>query len=218
VIHVYGIVEDLAALPAQPGVDDAPLERRRVGELELVVSRVGEQLSPQVTQEAVLRHAEVVEELMSRSRAVLPVRFGEFGDEAELETAVSGKTRELEQGLRRVRGCVEFGLRAVGPAVSYEAAAEASSGAEYMRSRLVEEKRREQLVTALHEPLARLSRAAVSPRVSGNAFQSAYLVPATEVDAFREAVRRLQAADPGLTLVCTGPWPPYSFTGSGEES
>ena len=185
-IHVYGIVEELRELPPVAGVDGAPLERRRVDGLELVVS---DGADTEVTQAAVLRHAEVVEGLMSRSGAVLPAQFGRpFGDEDELQAAIRTKARKLERGLERVRGCVEFGLRVAGEAPS------ASSGTEYMRARLAQQ----QAV----EPLERLSRA-VSP--------NAYLVTAENVEAFQEAVRRLQAEHPELTIVCTGPWPPYSF-------
>jgi hypothetical protein len=186
VIHVYGVVDELRELPPVRGVNGAPLERRRVDGLELVVS---DGAAAEVTQAAVLRHAEVVEGLMSRSGAVLPAQFGRpFGDEAELEAAIRPKARELERGLERVRGCVEFGLRLAGENPS------ATSGTEYMHALLAQQ----QAV----EPLERLARSVAS---------NAYLVPAENVDAFQEAVRRLQAENPELTVVCTGPWPPYSF-------
>jgi hypothetical protein len=186
VIHVYGVVEELRELPPVPGVDGAPLERRRVDGLELVVS---DGADAEVTQAAVLRHAEVVEGLMSRSGAVLPAQFGRpFGDDAELEAAIRPKAGEFERGLERVRGCVEFGLRVAGESPS------AASGTEYMRARLAQQR--------AVEPLERVSRA-----VSENA----YLVPAEKVGEFQAAVRRLQTEHPELTIVCTGPWPPYSF-------
>jgi hypothetical protein len=215
VIHLYAIVDELGALPERAGVDDAPLEQRRIGELELVVSRAVDSAGP-VTREAVLRHAEVVEELMSRSRAVLPAQFGRaFGDEDELANAVTTKARELARGLRLVRGCVEFGLRVLGSAAGD--AAPSSSGSEYMRARLAERKRQEQLVDELHEPLARLSRRARLDRSSPRSlFEAAYLVPVENVDAFRAAVARLETTCPEAAVVCTGPWPPYSFA-AGEE-
>ncbi len=112
-IHVYGIVDELDSLPPVEGVDGAPLERRRVDALELVVSEVPRD---DVTQEAVLRHAEVVEALMSRSRAVLPAQFSRpFAGDEELASAVTAKAPELGQRLHRVRGCVELGLRVVAP-------------------------------------------------------------------------------------------------------
>jgi hypothetical protein len=186
VIHVYGIVEELRELPPLAGVNDAPLERKRVGRLELVVS---DDPGGEVTQDAVLRHAEVVEGLMNRSRAVLPAQFGRpFDDEGELAAAIRTKAPELERGLERVRGCVEFGLRVAGEGPS------ATSGTEYMHARLAQQR--------IVEPLERLSRASAS---------NAYLVPTENVPAFREAVTHLQNEHPELSVVCTGPWPPYSF-------
>jgi hypothetical protein len=215
VIHVYGFVEELAALPELAGVDEAPLEQRRVGELELVVSRCQAPLR-EVSREAVLRHAQVVEELMSRSRAVLPAQFGHaFGGEEELATAVESQADELARGLRRVRGCAEFGLRVVGPPAENTRAS--SSGADYMRARLAETKKQDRLVEELHEPLARLSRAArLNRRSTRSLVEAAYLVPAEKVADFREVVRRLETDRPDLAVVCTGPWPPYSFS-AGEE-
>jgi hypothetical protein len=219
VIHVYGVVDELGALPSLAGLEDAPLERRRVGDLELVVSRVPGAASGEVSRDAVLRHAQVVEELMDRSRAVLPAQFGrEFGDEDELDAAVRTQSRELERGLSRVRGCEEFGLRAVGELDTEEVPA-ASSGAEYMRVRLAESKRRGRLIEELHEPLARLSRATVlAAGDSRSLLEAAYLVPAESIAEFRDAVLRLEREWPELTIVCSGPWPPYSFASGPEEA
>ena len=204
-IHVYGVIDELESLPQSRGVDDAPLERRRVGGVELVVSRAPGP-SREVTREAVLKHAEVVEELMARSRAVLPAQFTAFADDEELTAAIQPKTEALEQGLHRVRGCVELGLRVAGASRDGVAA---SSGTDYMRARLAEE----QLAAELHEPLTQLSAATTGRSASDRA----YLVPESNVDAFREEVGRLPSAHPDLTIVCTGPWPPYSFTDPGEK-
>ena len=215
-IHLYGVVEELAELPAVVGVDEGPLERHRVEGLELIVSRTVERND--VTQAAVLSHANVVEELMARSGAVLPARFGHtFTDEQELAAAVKTKASELARGLKLVRGCLEFGLRALsGDGASQNTPGE-PSGRDYMRTRLAEEKARQRLAEELHEPLARLSRA--STRFGGasrDLLQAAYLVPRRDVAAFGDEVRRLEAAHADLTIVCTGPWPPYTFAANGE--
>jgi hypothetical protein len=207
VIHVYGIVEELDSLPPLAGVEDAPLERKRVGSLELVVSDVE---ADEVTQDAVLRHAEVVEELMSRSSAVLPAQFSRpFAAEDELAEAVSAKAPELEERLSEVRGCVELGVRAIAARAS--SSPKAGTGAEYMRARLAEDRQRRELMEKLDRPLAGLSHASARGTSTGSVFESAYLVPASKVAAFREAVRELESAHPELAIACTGPWPPYSF-------
>ena len=63
-IHLYGVVEELEALPPVAGVGAGPLERCRVEGLDLVVSREARD-GGEVTQAALLSHANVVEELMA---------------------------------------------------------------------------------------------------------------------------------------------------------
>jgi glycosyltransferase involved in cell wall biosynthesis len=41
--------------------------------------------------------------------------------------------------------------------------------------------------------------------------RAAYLVERERVDELVSAVQRLERDVEGVTLVCTGPWPPYSF-------
>jgi hypothetical protein len=216
-IHLYGVVDQLEELPTVTGIDDGPLERRSIEGLEVVVSRT--RLAPkEITQEAIVSHAHVVEELMERSRSVLPARFdGPFANEQELADAVRTKASELARGLSLVRGCVEFGLRALARDRA-EGPSNKLSGRAYMQTRLAEERLHQRLAGELHEPLARLSRA--SARFGGalsELFKAAYLVPREDIDVFAECVRRLEAAHPDVTIVCTGPWPPYTFADKGES-
>jgi hypothetical protein len=214
VIHVYGVVDGLDELPALSGLDDAPLQRRCVEGLEVVLSETSTPPSAEVTRAAVLRHAQVVEELLARSDSVLPAQLGRaFRSEQELDEALRSQASQLERGLDRVRGCVEFGLRAVREASADHP--EAESGAEYMRLRLEAQRRGERLVAQLHEPLARLARSTTRRR-HGEELNAAYLVAREDVPAFREAVARLEHTR-DVTVVCTGPWPPYSFATEAER-
>ena len=218
-IHLYALVRGLEELPRLSGVDGASLERREIAGLDLVISRTGTEL-PEVTDQAVLAHASVVEELMARSRAVLPARFGRaFASEEELTAAVQTKAPALEHGLSRVRGCVEFGLRVLGRE-SPRQASTSLSGAEYMRARLGEEAERDRLSEELHRPLALLARADVRfGGASGDLLHAAYLVPGEQTAAFRDRVAELERRHPQVNMVCTGPWPPYSFADArGEDS
>jgi hypothetical protein len=218
VIHLYGVVQELEELPPVAGLDGAPLESRQIDGLEVVVSHV-ESERPSVSEEAVLRHAEVVEELLARSGAVLPAQLGRpFADEADLEAAVRTKAAELERGLTRVRGCVEFGLRVVSAEAS-DSGERPESGRDYMRVRLAETVQRDRVADEFHRPLSRLSRA--NARFGGagaDLLAAAYLVPDENLGAFRDQVDRLELAHPELGVVCTGPWPPYTFAGEGEEN
>jgi hypothetical protein len=212
VIHLYGVVEALEELPPVAGVDAGALECRRIEGLDVVVSRTALARSD-ITRRAVLSHAHVVEELVARSDAVLPARFGSaFSDEQELAEAVRTQAPALARGLKLVRGCLEFGLRVLGGDGAGASVSGGLSGGDYMRARLDEEKVRRRLAEELHEPLARLSRASTRfGGASSGLLQSAYLVPRQDIADFAEHVRRLEAAHPDLTIVCTGPWPPYTF-------
>jgi hypothetical protein len=207
VIHVYGFVDELAELPAIPGLDDAPLEHRQVEGVDVVLSRGTAPQTAEVSREAVLRHAQVVEELMATSAAVLPAQLGRaFHDEEELAAALRPQTAGVARGLDRVRGCVEFGLRVI---PSEARAEQRASGGDYMRARLDELRRQDRLVATLHEPLARLARESTLDRTGGE-LRAAYLVERAHVAEFRAAASRVEAS-PDVTVVCTGPWPPYSF-------
>lgn len=70
------------------------------------------------------------------------------------------------------------------------------------------------VATELHEPLARCARASVVSDSAG--YAAAYLVGEDERDDFEQALAEFVAAHPELTVVCTGPWAPYSFTGSAD--
>jgi hypothetical protein len=63
---------------------------------------------------------------------------------------------------------------------------------------------------ALHERLAPLAREHVH-REGPEALRTAYLVDRGAVDGFLARVEELRRERPELEIVCTGPWPPYSF-------
>jgi hypothetical protein len=60
---------------------------------------------------------------------------------------------------------------------------------------------------ALLSELSRRARASVV----GRDHAAAYLVPVEERPGFERAVANFTASHPDLTVVCTGPWAPYSF-------
>ena len=153
---------------------------------------VADHEAPDPTPEALRRHETVVEALMDEG-PVLPMRFGSTTD--DVASLLAGREAELRAALERVRGAVELGVRARerGPSPP------ASTGTEYLLRRLGGER--------VHTTLAGLARASVRrPRAP---HIGAYLVEHRDVERFRARVREL-----GDELVCTGPWPPYSFCGA----
>jgi hypothetical protein len=209
-LYVYAFVEAPASVPEIPGIDSARLETKAVAGLDVVVSR-HEVATLEASEAAIVAHAQVVEAVAAANDAVLPARFGGAHADADaLRAAVAERAPELTAALARVRGCVELGVRALAPADQRVAA---QSGAAYMHARLEQRQEIGRLAEELHGPLAALARDAT--RTVGATerllLSGAYLVPEDAVAEFRDLVESLQADHPDLTIVCTGPWPPYSF-------
>jgi hypothetical protein len=209
VIELYAITDD----PGPPLPDVAGLRLVPFDGLAAVCTPASEaELSP----ETLWRHEDVVEALMA-DRDLLPVRYGtRLDDEAAVARAMEGRRDELAAALERVRGAVELSLRVVAaggaPAPSPPHPAERTSGAEYLRIRAEAEASRDEAARALNDPLAALAResAQAQPRPP-ELFRAAYLVERGAIDSFVAEVGRLQGESPGLAILCTGPWPPYSF-------
>ena len=203
------------SLPDVEGIGATPLASARIDGLEAVVT--AHDAAPRPSEAAILAHGRVVDALAATNEAVVPARFGAVHrDGAALRAIVAERLSELEAALARVRGSVELGVRVLTSAAE---PASARSGAEYMHARLGRRHEAERIAAELHAPLAALARettqnVAVTPRLL---FSAAYLVPRGKVAAFRDEVERLQHAHPDLGLVCTGPWPPYSFATAEAE-
>jgi hypothetical protein len=209
-IWVYAICEQ-PELPsaAVAGLDDAPLEAIVEGPLLAIVSR-HERAPAEPVLSVLLAHERVVEALMGQ-RTVLPLRFGtRFPEAGDLRAVLVERRRALLDALDRVRGRVELAVRAMRPAAA--AVPAAASGREYLSAKLTGERS----AAELHEPLAALAVAARrSPKPApGELLRAAYLVEQPAVGRFRGAVERLQRGHPETALLCTGPWPAYSFVES----
>jgi gas vesicle protein GvpL/GvpF len=195
VIELYAITDD----PAPP---DPPLRAVRCDGLTALCAPAERR---EVTPEILWRHEEVLEALMEE-RAVLPVRFGTLvEDEQAAARAIEARREELTTSLDRVRGAVELAIRAH-PIHTEGDPPTAETGADYMRAKA----RRVEAARLLHEPLAFLARDSVV-KPGAELLRAAYLVDREAVDSFVGLVRRLQETHDGLHIVCTGPWPPYSF-------
>jgi hypothetical protein len=208
VIDLYAITDD----PAPPLPDVGPLSAVASHGLALVCAPA-EQV--ELSAEVLWRHEEVVEALME-DRDVLPVRFGtRVADETAAARALGERHRELSAALDRVRGAVELSLRMLGERPDdTRGATELSSGTDYLRAKARAAAAHEGALRAVHEPLARRARASKQRpvREENELLRAAYLVDREQVDGFVDLVSELQASNPRVRLLCTGPWPPYSFT------
>ncbi len=175
------------------------------------------------------RHEAVVEALMS-DRTVLPIRFGAILEHTDnLQNMLASAYPTLLADLKRLAGRFEVSLQVrwkepeiqrTAPAKSYEAI----SGIDYMLARLKQERlenamreKAERLAAAVHALLSRLAceaRCQVLP-TPGLLLKAAYLIERERFQAFRQAVDSLSKTgqfNEELDFLCTGPWPPYSFT------
>ena len=209
-IHLYAITGEPVTVDLD-GIDGAPVDAVSVGTLTALVSR--HDSPPAAEEEAVLRHAAVADRVLAWGVAVLPARFaGEFASEAELTDAVERSTESLLQGLAEVAGCVELGVRARTRPPRVTELRRPAPGV-YLRDRLEETRREEIAARRIHDALAPLARRSTSPVLPGRSGElvAAYLVPSADVEAFRSRFAEVAAANEGVSMICTGPWPPYSF-------
>jgi Gas vesicle synthesis protein GvpL/GvpF len=196
VIELYAITDD-------PSPPDPPLRAVTCDGLTALCAPAE---SRPLTPEVLWRHEELVEALMEQ-RDLLPVRFGTLvPDEEAAARAVAERREELVTALERVRGAVELAVRAQPREPEQAQPQRGETGRDYMRAKA----RRTQAARLLHEPLAFLARDSVV-HTSPELLRAAYLVDREALDGFVSLVRRLQAAHPSLSVVCTGPWPPFSF-------
>ena len=163
-----------------------------------------------VTPDPLWRHEEVVEALME-DRDLLPVRFGtRLDDEEAAARAVAGAARELTRALDRVRGAVELSVRVVTPGDRRASRPRAESGASICARGRGSRRARETAASASRA--ARRARACETP--GGRRAAASCFAPRTSSSAtalpVRGRVARLQRAA-AARLLCTGPWPPYSF-------
>jgi hypothetical protein len=174
-------VIELLAITDDPGAPPAPLRLVPAGPVAVLVGPAPE---GEVDAEALWEREALLEDLMTQ-RALLPIRYGtRVEDDAAAVAAVEPRGAELAAALDRVRGAVEVSVRAVGS--DGEAAA------------------------AVHARLAGLARE--HARHDGpEPLRAAYLVERAAVDGFVAAVRELQHEHSDLSILCTGPWPAYSF-------
>ncbi len=209
---VYGIAEADDIDTSGVGLDGRPLRAVAEGPLVAVVSDQDGR-DPEPTPAALGAYERTVRRLMERG-AILPAQFGSvLDDEAGVRGLLRWRREDLLARLERVRGAVEIGLRA-----SWSDASRGRSrgwpqtGASYLRDRL-ELRQSARRVASELDPLTALalsSRRALVPRPDLPVLD-AYLVDRRRVDEFVALVAQLGDGLDDVELVCTGPWPPYSF-------
>ena len=161
---------------------------------------------------------EAVIESLTRGRDLLPMRYGTVLADAAAATAqLAARRDEFARALDRVSGAAEVSVRAAEvtrPTDEPPISDRSSVGVAYLETTAAAARRAAAVGRAIHQPLALAARASIvrNRRRAGELLTAAYLVERTHVAAFGELVGDLQDRHPELALLCTGPWPPYSFT------
>jgi hypothetical protein len=131
---------------------------------------------------------------------------------------LSQRRDEFRERLEQVRGAVELAVRATWPA-GEATSMTAQSGTDYLQRRLVPYREARNLAACIDPALRELARASwcrVMTRPS-EPVTAAYLVDRERIPEFIGRVHVAQDATEGAQIVCTGPWPPYSFVGEDRD-
>jgi gas vesicle protein GvpL/GvpF len=209
---VYGIGKsaDGHSVIAATGLQNETLRYVRLGSLAAIVGD-HHGPTPQPAVESLWEYEQVVEQI-AQEDTILPARFASvLADEDAVRDMLGRRREELLTAVEQIRGAVELALRATWQRRP-GARAEPQTGTAYMR-RGLELRRRVREVAAELEPLGALSRRCRCdvPAAPAVPLRCAYLVDRAKVGEFTAVVARLDRRLPAVELVCTGPWPPYSF-------
>jgi hypothetical protein len=123
---------------------------------------------------------------------------------------LSRRRSELTAALERVRGTVEVSIDARYPAGDSPELPQ--DGRAYMYARVEQHRRTASLSRQLKSLSTHARASRIRPlRPPAVGVHGAYLIPAGAVAEFTERVSELGNRLDPVELVCTGPWPPYSF-------
>ena len=182
--------------------------------------------------EVALQYESIIERLMARY-CLLPMRFGTL---VRNDAAVMGILQKhypaFIRNLKQVKDRVEYGLKLLWDVERIKGHAlvevretvpplnEDSPPKKYLRQKLQEHRgeealrqKAERVIETIHPPLKALSacskaKTMITPKII---FDAAYLVATAQQETFIQTVQALDAQQPELEFLLTGPWPPYNF-------
>lgn len=220
-LSVYAVTAPAPARLRATGISGETLRVVTFARLSAVVGEM--RAAPSPTPAMLRRYAESMQQLFDETSALLPARFGTgVTDLAELEFILRSRRAALRSALRHVRSRAQMTLRVIVPTATTPAGAapalsgpvspsRRATGTAYLRGRVADAARAREI--AGFDPVrAATARWVRDERVEQHAgIATAYhLVPRSAVAAYRAAVERA-AAERGLRIVISGPWPPYAF-------
>ena len=223
---MYAVVSGGAGVLRAAGVAGERLRRARVAGVDMVIGTVPR--VPRPTAAALTRYDQVVRGLMASHGSLLPARFGTCAASLdELALTVRARRAAIRRSLRLVRQRAQMTIRLFRS--SEPARTSFRVGSESVQSRFrvnseqgesrgrhfLQERAAEMQIPGsqpLRTAVARWVRAErVERHDRGRLAGSLYhLIPRGSAAAYRRAVERA-AGGAGLTMVVSGPWPPYAF-------
>ncbi len=227
-ICIYAVVSGASGPIRGEGASGERLRRTRVAGLDLVIGSVAR--VPRPTAAALRRYDVAVRQLMATHGSVLPARHGTCAATLdELTRAVLDRRDALRRSLRLVRHRVQMTVRVFAVQSRFRVSSESVQsrfrvgsewGDEATQGRQYLQRRAAEMQIPGSEPL----RAAVKKWVraerverldrGGLAGSIYHLVPRGATTPYRTSLQRAAlAAD--LTIVVSGPWPPYAFADGG---
>jgi hypothetical protein len=224
-VYLYCLLTAGAEAPpgALRGVGGGAVRALDAGGIQAWVEDVDAQLV-RASAEVARVHDAVIRVAMERETP-LPARFGQlFPSDDALRESLGPRREALLAALERVAGMVEMSVRvllAEPASTKGEAALEARSGRSYLlavKARHAAQERTQERAGFLQERVAEAVRGVAraerrsSISASARSLGMSHLVPRDAVARYRTALRALSEGDPGLRLLISGPWAPYSFT------
>jgi len=195
--------------------------------------------APLANERNVLAHQEVVDAALQIYKSVIPCRFGTLFPNDENILALLGKHyTHLDDYLVKLEGKIEVSVQTIFkrrtdlesiPTAAHPGTRERDRGiaeqGETGASYLLRKKEKLDAVKELAEEADRFSREldqAMSPFWSDVKTQKrstddslvlsvCYLVDRQKLSSFKDAYQRFRRENPGLKLLYTGPWAPYTF-------
>jgi hypothetical protein len=228
ILFVYALVSPPPARLNVTGVGGERLKVITVARIGVVTGELRRAPAPSITN--LRRYAAVMESIAAKASAVLPARYGTaVGDVDELSIIIRSRRRQFRQRLGAVRHRAQMTLRLLesesGDASSPSQSTVtrrtrlrlgygATQGTQYLRRRIADAAAA-RAVPAFDPVRPAISRYVKDERVEKRAgvVTINHLVPRAAADRYRSAVERT-AADRGVRLIVTGPWPPYAFADS----
>lgn len=191
--------------------------------------------------EAAVRAHHRVIDTAARGGCVVPLRFATvYHDDARVRELLAERRAEFVSALDLVTGRTEWGVKAYADPRAFvedspdddRTSEQDSPGTAYLLRRKQRQRGREtahlratECAEAIHTALAELAaRTAEHPPQDARLAEyegwmllnNSYLVPDSHAREFADAVASLDLRYPQIRLELSGPWPPYSFTGSDE--